>query len=136
MEIKYSHLKAIASTTMNLSAINLFDKNFKQLSMNSRIEVAKFEPEPTFENTVNEIKNNHLKSIASSAMNVVAITLFGDNFEHIIMNSRIEVEKFDPEPPLENTIDEIKANHLKIITFVDKNVSAITLKNPLRLLNI
>ena len=43
---------------MNLSAINLFDGNFKQLSMNNSIKVEKFEPEPTFENTSNEIKDN------------------------------------------------------------------------------
>ena len=45
-----------------------FDKFFDQLSMNSRIEVEKFEPGPTFEKTIdnikddiNEIKDNHLK---------------------------------------------------------------------------
>ena len=42
--------------------------------MNSRIEVEKFEPEPTFENTINEIKDDHLKSITSIDMNVSAIT--------------------------------------------------------------
>ena len=35
-----------------------FDDNFYPLSMNSRIEVEKFEPEPTFENTINMIKDN------------------------------------------------------------------------------
>ena len=41
---------------MNLSAINLFGENFKQLSMNRKIEVEKIEPGPTFEKTINEIK--------------------------------------------------------------------------------
>ena len=83
---------------MNISAITLFDENLKQLSMNSIIEVAKFEPEPAFENTTNKIKDNHLKIIASTAMNISAITLFDDNIEHLSMNSRIEIEKLEPEP--------------------------------------
>ena len=61
---------------MNISAISLFDENFKLLCMNSRIEVVKFKPEPTFENTTNEIKDNHLKNIASATMNISAITFF------------------------------------------------------------
>ena len=46
---------------MNISFITFFGDNFKQLSMNSSIEVEKFEHKPTFENTNNEIKYNHLK---------------------------------------------------------------------------
>ena len=42
--------------------------------MNSRIEVAKAEPEPTFESTINKIKDNHLNIIASVEMNLAAIT--------------------------------------------------------------
>ena len=49
-DIKYNHLKSITSATMNISAITFFDNNFKQLSMNSSIEVAKIEPGTTFEN--------------------------------------------------------------------------------------
>ena len=78
-EIKYNHLKSISSATMNISAITFFEKNFKQLSMNSSIEVAKFEPGTTFENTTNDIKYNHLKNITSDAMNLSAITLFDKN---------------------------------------------------------
>ena len=63
-------MKIIASATMNLSAITLFDNNFKQLSMNISIEVKKIKPEPTFENNTNEIKNNRLKSITSIDINV------------------------------------------------------------------
>ena len=59
---------------MNLLAVNLFDKNTEQLNVKSRIEVAKFEPEPTFENTINDIKANYLKSITSITINVPDIT--------------------------------------------------------------
>ena len=52
-----------------------FDENFEQLSMNSKIEAEKFEPKPTFEKTINDIKDNHLKSVTSIAMNILAITL-------------------------------------------------------------
>ena len=37
-------------------------------------EVATFEPVPTFEKYMNDIKNNHLKIIAFAAMNLSAIT--------------------------------------------------------------
>ena len=71
-------MKIIAFAAMNLSAITFFDDNIEQLSMNSRIEVVKFEPEPTFEKTINEIKDDNLKIIASTAMNLSAITFFGN----------------------------------------------------------
>ena len=77
---------------MNLSAITSFDDNFKQLNMNIIIEEAKLEPESTFENTINKVRDNHLKIIASAAMNISAITLFDENFDHIIMNNRIKEE--------------------------------------------
>ena len=57
-DIKYNNPKRIASPNMNLSAINCFDDNIKQLIMSSSIEVAKFEPGKIFENTNNEIKYN------------------------------------------------------------------------------
>ena len=66
--------------------------------MNSRIEVKIFEPEPTFEKTINDIKDNHLESIASTAMNLSAITPFENNFKQLSMNNIIEVAKFEPEP--------------------------------------
>ena len=71
-----------------------FDNNFKQISKNIRIEVAKLEPEPTFESTSNEIKDNHMKNIASAAMTISAITSFDKNFKQISLNSKIEVAKF------------------------------------------
>ena len=46
------------------------------------------------------------------------------------MNRRIEVEKFEPEPTVEKTINEIKYNHLKSIFSIDTNVSAITSNKP------
>ena len=97
-EIKYNHLKSIASATMNISTVAFFYNSFKQLSMNINIEVAKFEPGPTFEKTINDIKDNHLKIIASATMNLLAITLFENNLEQISTNREAEVEKFEPEP--------------------------------------
>ena len=46
---------------MSLLAITMFGENLEQLSMNSIIEVEKLKPEPTFEKTNNEIKDNHWK---------------------------------------------------------------------------
>ena len=94
--------------------------------MNSIIEVEKLKPEPTFENTTNEIKDNNLKIISSAAMNLSAITLFNKNLEQLSMNSTIEVAKFKPEPTFEKTTNGIKDNHLKNITSIDMNVSSIT----------
>ena len=112
---------------MNLSAITFFDNNFKHLSINSSIEVAKLKPEPTFAKTTNEIKYNHLKSIASTTMNLSAITLFVENIEQLIMNSSIEVSKLKPEPTFAKTTNYIKDNNLKSISSADMNLSAITL---------
>ena len=47
---------------MNISAITSFDNNFYPLSMNNSFEAEKFEPEVTFENTINDIKANHFKN--------------------------------------------------------------------------
>ena len=60
-DIKDNHIKSIASAVMSLSTITSFEEIFKQLSMNSRIKVAKFEPGTTFEKTINEIKDNNIK---------------------------------------------------------------------------
>ena len=70
-----------------------------------RIEVATFEPEPTFQKTINEIKDNHLKTIASAVMNVSATTSFDNKFEQLSMNIISEESKFEPEPTFENTIN-------------------------------
>ena len=58
IDIKYNHIKSIASTDMSLSDITSFDDYFKQLIMKRRVEVAKIEPETTFEKTINDIKDN------------------------------------------------------------------------------
>ena len=87
-----------------------------------RIEVATFETEPTFQKTINEIKDNHLKTIASAVMNVSATTSFDNKFEQLSMNIISEESKFEPEPTFENTINDIKDNNLKSITSIDINV--------------
>ena len=51
-----------------------FYKNIADVSMNSIIEAAKFEPEPISEKTYNEIKANNLKIITTIDMNVSNIT--------------------------------------------------------------
>ena len=80
-----------------------FDDNFDPLSMNSRIELAKFEPGPTFEKTIHDIKDNHLKSIISTTMNISSITLFDNHYKHFSMNSSIELAKLKPEPTFAKT---------------------------------
>ena len=50
-----------------------FDENFDHLSINTKIEVEKFEPEPTFENTINKIKDNNLTIITPNDMNLLDI---------------------------------------------------------------
>ena len=122
--------KFLAQENHNYKIPAFFDNNFEQPTMNIRIEAAKFEPEPTFEKTIHDIKDNHLKVITSAAMNISDITSFCGNFEQISMNSRIEVAKFETEPTFEKTINDIKTNHLKIITSIGINVSAITLNKP------
>ena len=93
--------------------------------MSSSIEVAKFEHEPKFEKNITEIKDHHLKDIASAAMNLSDITLFEDNLEPFSINNNFEAATFKPEPTFEKTVNDIKSNHLKIIVSIDMNVSAI-----------
>ena len=76
------------------------DNNFGPLSMNSRIGLEKFEPVPKFENNINEIKDNHLKSITSAAMNLSGITYFDKNIDPLSVNNISEAEKLEPEPTL------------------------------------
>ena len=95
-QIKYDHMKSIAYATTNISAITSFDKNFDPLSMKNSFEAAKFEPEPTFEKTINDSKDNHLKSIVSDARNISAITSFGENFDPLSMKNSFETVKFEP----------------------------------------
>ena len=110
-----------------------FEETFDPLSMNIITEVEKLEPRPTFENTINDIKydindirDSHMKIIAFSTMNILAITSFDENFDQLSMIIIIEVAKFELEPTSENTINEIKDDHLKIIASTDMNLSCIT----------
>ena len=96
--------------------------------MNNSFKASKVEPEPTFENTINEIKDNHMKSITSAAMNISAITSSDEKIDPLSMNNSFEAAKFEPEPTFENISNEITDNHLKSITSVDMNVSYITSK--------
>ena len=78
---------------MNPSAITSFDNNFDQISINSSSEAAKFAPDPTFEKTINDIKDNHLKIFTSDVTNVSAITSFYENFDPLCINNIFEAEK-------------------------------------------
>ena len=74
-----------------------FDKSFDHLSMNNRFEVAKFEPEPKVEKAINEIRDDNMKSISSSAKNPSAITSFDKNFDSICIKNSFESAKLEPE---------------------------------------
>ena len=72
-----------------------FEKDFDHLSMDNRSEAAKFEPDTEFENTRNEIKDNHLKSINSAATNPSSIKSVDDNSDPLCINKSFEAEKFE-----------------------------------------
>ena len=139
-EIKDNHMKSMTSAAMNISAITNFDDKIDPLSMNNIFEAATFEPETKFEKTIYDIKDNHLKSIASAAINPSDITYFDETFDPICIKNIFESAKFEPEPTFENTINEIKDNHIKSITSAAMNISAITnfddKIDPLRMNNI
>ena len=103
-----------------------FDNDFYLISMNSRIEVEKFEAGTTFENTISYIEDNYLNNIASAAMNLSVISPFDKTFKQLSMNISIEVSTLKPKTTFKNTINEIKYNHLKIIVSVAMNISDIT----------
>ena len=69
---KFSSRSVIQENHISTLSVS-FEKQFERTSMNSRIEEAKFEPETTFEKTINEIKADYLKSITSLDMNLSAI---------------------------------------------------------------
>ena len=58
-----------------------------------------------------------------------------NKFEHISMNSIIEVTNFEPEKTFKNKTDKVKADHKKIITSLDMDLSDIP-KKTLHLLNV
>ena len=107
---------------MNLSAIISYDEKIDPLSMNSSSEAATSKPEPSFENTINYIKDNNLKIIPSATTNPSDITSIEDYFDQLCINNKFESEKFEQEPTFEKNINDIKANHLKSITSIDMDV--------------
>ena len=82
-----------------------FDNNFEQLSINNSFEAAKLETGPTFENNINEIKDNHLKIIISAAMNLSAIISLDENYDAIFMYNSFAAENFEPEPTFQTTLN-------------------------------
>ena len=67
------------------------------------------------------VQEKHISNIDAS---------FGKNFEQVSMNSKSEAEKFESDPTFEKNINEIKYNHLKSITSIAMNISAITSNKP------
>ena len=77
-----------------LKLLHPLTRIFDLLSMNNRFEVEKSEPGTTFENTLNEIKDNHLKSISSYSMNLSAINYFDEKTDLIIINNSFEAANY------------------------------------------
>ena len=84
-------MKSIESAATNPSDITYFDENFDPLCINNSFEAVKLEPETTFENTINEIKDKKLKSITYIYINVSDINSNkpSSSSEHL---------KYDPMP--------------------------------------
>ena len=72
--------------------------------MNNRFESEKFEPDPTFERDMNEIKDSYMKIIASAATNPSVIISFDDNFDPLFINNSSKAEKFEPEPTFDRLL--------------------------------
>ena len=80
---------------------------------------------------LNEISVNFSSLFLVQEKNVSkTFASFGENFEQLSMNIRTEAEKFELRPTFENTINEIKANHLKSLYSLDMNISTITYNEP------
>ena len=94
--------------------------------MKNSFEASKLEPEPTFENKIDKIKDNHMKSITSAAMNSSDIASFDKKIDPLSMNNIFEVATFEPETKSEKTICDIKDNHQKSIASAAMNPSDIT----------
>ena len=62
--------------------------------MNNIFESEKSEPEPIFEKIISDIKDDYLKSIASDALNISAITSFDEKIDPLSMNNSFEAAKF------------------------------------------
>ena len=61
--------------------------------MKNGFEAAKFEPGPTFEETINDIKFIHIKRITSAAMNLSAITSFDEKIDPLSKINSFEAKK-------------------------------------------
>ena len=86
---------------------------------------------------INEVSVKIPSQLPSQDKHISKISAyFDENFYHLSMNNIIESEKFEPEPIFEKTINEIKDIHLKSITSIAMNISDITSKKTLHLLNI
>ena len=68
--------------------------------MINRVEAETLEPVSTFERTINDIKDNHLKTISSAAMNTSDTNLSGNNHEPLSINNIFDSAKLEPEPIL------------------------------------
>ena len=67
------------------------------------------------------MQESNLSKISSS---------FDNKFEQIGVNCRIEATKFEPEATFKNNIDDVKVYHVKSMTSLDINISAITSNKP------
>ena len=65
--------------------------------MINRVEAETLEPVSTFERTINDIKDNHLKTISSAAMNTSDVNMFGNNHEPLSINNSFDSAKLEPE---------------------------------------
>ena len=58
--------------------------------MNNLFEAEKFELDPTFENTINDIKDSNMKRIAYAATNPPAITPFDKDFIRLLLATALQ----------------------------------------------
>ena len=107
-------MKSIASAATNPSAITYFDKNSDPICINNSFESEKFEPEPTFEKTINDIKSNNLKIITSIYMNVSPITYKkpSSSYEHLKPDLMLWIPPKPPEksPQFTNNLPSLYPN--------------------------
>ena len=70
-----------------------FNENFEQISINSIIEVKKFEPGTTFEKNIDKTKANHMKIITALYMNIKDINSDKPSFpsEHLNANPMLYI---------------------------------------------
>ena len=75
---------------------------------------------------INDTPNKFLPQFIVQAKYLFKITTsFDKKFEQISLNIRVEDTKSKPETTFEKNIDEIKADHKKMITSLDMNILSI-----------